>query len=312
MSQQNLQFHPFLSIVPVGADVSFPNLDNTKHHVYSFSPAKRFELKLFAKDQSRSVHFDKPGVVALGCNIHDQMSAFIFVTDSAWTARTNGQGVVTFSDAPNAQGRISVWHPYLRAPGGTVEQRDRRRAARREFLGAPAPAAAGDVDGLLSDALVPIAQRHGSRSSSRCCSPWPCWRVSATLSTFIAGTASREVEGQLQSSGAVYDRLWQQRAHELQNAAQLLARDFGFRAAVATGDHATMQSALTNAAARLQGRKRVHRHRRRQGHRDRSVDFAGARWLACGSRSMAAGSPACRSSPGGRASSWPRRSWRRP
>ena len=75
--------------------------------------------------------------------------------------------------------------------------------------------------------------------------------VSAALSTFIAGAASREVEGQLQSSGAVYDRLWQQRAHELQNAAQLLARDFGFRAAVATGDHATMQSALGNAAARL-------------------------------------------------------------
>jgi plastocyanin len=123
VSQQNLQFHPFLSIVPVGADVAFPNLDNTKHHVYSFSPAKRFELKLFAKDQSRSVHLDKPGVVALGCNIHDQMSAFIFVTDSAWTARTNGQGTVSFSDAPNAPGRLSVWHPYLRAPGGTIEQR---------------------------------------------------------------------------------------------------------------------------------------------------------------------------------------------
>jgi diguanylate cyclase (GGDEF)-like protein len=78
--------------------------------------------------------------------------------------------------------------------------------------------------------------------------------VSAALSTFIAGAASREVEGQLQSSGAVYDRLWQQRAHELQNAAQLLARDFGFRAAVATGDEATMQSALGNAALRLKVR----------------------------------------------------------
>src|SRR3954451_18900700 len=78
--------------------------------------------------------------------------------------------------------------------------------------------------------------------------------VSAALSTFIAGSASREVEGQLQSSGAVYDRLWQQRAHELQNAAQLLSRDFGFRAAVATGDHATIQSALGNAAARLKVR----------------------------------------------------------
>jgi diguanylate cyclase (GGDEF)-like protein len=75
--------------------------------------------------------------------------------------------------------------------------------------------------------------------------------VSAALSTLIAGSASRQVEGQLQSSGKVYDRLWQQRAHELQNAAQLLAHDFGFRAAVASGDRATMESALGNAAARL-------------------------------------------------------------
>ena len=78
--------------------------------------------------------------------------------------------------------------------------------------------------------------------------------VSAALSTFISGAASRRVESQLQSSGAVYDRLWQARAHELQNAAQLLARDFGFRAAVATADQATMQSALGNAAARLRVR----------------------------------------------------------
>jgi diguanylate cyclase (GGDEF)-like protein len=78
--------------------------------------------------------------------------------------------------------------------------------------------------------------------------------VSAALYTFIAGSASREVESQLQSSGAVYDRLWQQRSHELQNAAQLLSRDFGFRAAVATADEATMRSALGNAATRLKVR----------------------------------------------------------
>jgi plastocyanin len=122
VSQQNLQFHPFLTIIPVGADVSFPNLDNTKHHVYSFSSAKKFELKLFAKDQSRTVRFDKAGVVALGCNIHDQMSAFIVVTDSAWTQRTNAQGMVTFVDAPNAAARLTLWHPYLRAAGGTLQQ----------------------------------------------------------------------------------------------------------------------------------------------------------------------------------------------
>src|SRR5881628_1708265 len=122
IAQQKLQFHPFLTIVPVGAEVSFPNLDPTKHHVYSFSQAKKFELKLFAKDQSRTVRFDKPGVVALGCNIHDQMSAFIVVTVSAWTARTNPQGIAAFADAPNAPGRLTVWHPYLRAPGGTLQQ----------------------------------------------------------------------------------------------------------------------------------------------------------------------------------------------
>jgi plastocyanin len=122
ISQQNLQFRPFLTIVPVGADVSFPNLDPTKHHVYSFSAAKKFELKLFAKDQSRTVHFDRPGVVALGCNIHDQMSAFVVVTDSAWTARTNAQGIAAFGDAPDAPGRLTVWHPFLRAPGGLIQQ----------------------------------------------------------------------------------------------------------------------------------------------------------------------------------------------
>ena len=147
VSQQNLQFHPFLTIVPVGADVSFPNLDPTKHHVYSFSPAKRFELKLFAKDQSRTVHFDKAGVVALGCNIHDAMSAFIFVTDSAWTARTNAQGIATFADAPNAPGRLTVWHPYLRALGGTAQQAvasGQRSAGFAIRLRAPPPAMAMD------------------------------------------------------------------------------------------------------------------------------------------------------------------------
>jgi len=147
VAQKDLQFRPFLTVVPVGADVSFPNLDPTKHHVYSFSAAKRFELKLFAKDQSRTVHFDKPGVVALGCNIHDQMSAFIFVTSSAWTARTNAQGFVSFADAPNALTRVAVWHPYLRAPGGQVEQSiaaSQRNLGFRVRLRSPPPAMAMD------------------------------------------------------------------------------------------------------------------------------------------------------------------------
>lgn len=120
VSQKDMQFHPFVLVIPVGANVSFLNHDASKHHVYSFSPAKRFELKLFARDQSRSVRFDKPGVVALGCNIHDAMSAFIVVTDSSWTARTDVQGLVQFTNPPNMPARLGVWHPFLRTPGNTV------------------------------------------------------------------------------------------------------------------------------------------------------------------------------------------------
>ena len=118
--QKDIAFHPFVLVVPVGATVSFPNGDNTRHHVYSFSPTKHFELKLFARDQSRSVLFDKAGAVALGCNIHDRMSAFVFVTANAWTARTDERGVAVLTDLPNAVGHLTIWHPYLRAPGNSV------------------------------------------------------------------------------------------------------------------------------------------------------------------------------------------------
>jgi len=115
VAQKDLQFRPFLTVVPVGADVSFPNLDPTKHHVYSFSAAKRFELKLFAKDQSRTVHFDKPGVVALGCNIHDQMSAFIFVVDTPYFEKTAANGRATLRDLEPGKYTVRVWAPEIRA-----------------------------------------------------------------------------------------------------------------------------------------------------------------------------------------------------
>jgi plastocyanin len=122
VSQKDMQFHPFVLVVPVGAKVSFPNFDPTRHHVYSFSPAKKFELKLFAKDQSRSVVFDRLGVVALGCNIHDAMTAFIFVSDTQFAAKTGANGIAQFANAPSAPGKVSVWHPYLRAKGNVVER----------------------------------------------------------------------------------------------------------------------------------------------------------------------------------------------
>jgi plastocyanin len=121
VAQQGMAFRPFLLVVPVGAKVAFPNLDPTRHHVYSFSPAKKFELKLFARDQSRSVTFDRAGVVALGCNIHDSMTAFIYVTPNGWTARTDAKGVAVIDGAPASGGTLTVWHPYLRSPQGTLQ-----------------------------------------------------------------------------------------------------------------------------------------------------------------------------------------------
>jgi plastocyanin len=120
VTQQATQFHPFVSVVPAGATVAFPNFDPFRHHVYSFSAAKRFELKLFARDQTRSVTFDQPGVVAIGCNIHDSMSAYIFVTDTVWTTRSPANGTVRFGDTPGGPFTLQVWHPFLRAPGGVL------------------------------------------------------------------------------------------------------------------------------------------------------------------------------------------------
>ena len=116
MVQEDIQFHPFVLIVPVGAEVSFPNHDKVRHHVYSFSQAKRFELKLYGHDETRTVHFDKAGIVALGCNIHDTMSAFIDVVDTPFAAKTDDKGEAVLADLPAGPGTLTIWHPYLKAP----------------------------------------------------------------------------------------------------------------------------------------------------------------------------------------------------
>lgn len=120
VAQLNREFQPHISIVPVGASVGFPNLDPYKHHVYSFSPAKRFELKLFARNESRNVVFDRAGIIAIGCNIHDSMSAYIYVTDTPWSTLSAANGFAAFRDTPAGTYTMSVWHPLLRAPGNTL------------------------------------------------------------------------------------------------------------------------------------------------------------------------------------------------
>ena len=121
VTQRNIQFDPQVLIVPVGATVSFPNLDKVRHHVYSFSKARKFELKLFGRDESRTITFDKPGAVALGCNIHDSMNGVVYVTGSPYTALTDASGRVRMNVAPGT-GRVAVWHSSIRTAGNTLEQ----------------------------------------------------------------------------------------------------------------------------------------------------------------------------------------------
>jgi len=120
MTQQNISFHPFVLIVPVGALVSFPNLDNVRHHVYSFSPTHQFELKLYGRDETRSIKFDKAGVVALGCNIHDKMAAFIKVVDTPYAAKTDASGNLVIHGLPPGPATLHLWRPYMKAPGNEI------------------------------------------------------------------------------------------------------------------------------------------------------------------------------------------------
>lgn len=117
MKQQNTLFSPFVLPVQTGTRVSFPNLDESRHHVYSFSPAKRFELRLYGKDENNWILFDQPGVVALGCNIHDNMLAYIYVTDAPIYRKSGADGSVAFAELQAGSYEVAVWHPGQRSNG---------------------------------------------------------------------------------------------------------------------------------------------------------------------------------------------------
>ena len=121
MAQQNLQFDPFVLVVPAGATVAFPNHDTVRHQVYSFSLAHPFELKLYGRDETRTIRFDHVGVIALGCNIHDSMVGFIKVVDTPYAAKTDAQGVAVVHGVPAGAGAMKIWHPYLKARGNEIE-----------------------------------------------------------------------------------------------------------------------------------------------------------------------------------------------
>src|SRR5208282_3805935 len=112
VDQVDKEFLPKVQAVLVGTAVTVPNRDSVRHQVYSFSPAKLFELPLYA-GIPQAVVFDKPGVVILGCNIHDWMVGYIYVSESPYFAKTNTQGKAVLSDVPPRAYVVRVWHPQL-------------------------------------------------------------------------------------------------------------------------------------------------------------------------------------------------------
>ncbi len=112
VAQKDLTFVPFVTAVQKGSAIEFPNQDKTRHHVYSFSPAKVFELKLYAGKPEAPIRFEKAGVVALGCNIHDYMQAYVYVGDSPFLAVSNNAGIANLLDVPAGQYQVKLWHPW--------------------------------------------------------------------------------------------------------------------------------------------------------------------------------------------------------
>jgi len=110
--QHDLQFSPRVSVVTVGTAVQFPNQDTVKHHVYSYSAAKSFQIKLYAGVPHSPIVFDKPGIAVLGCNIHDDMVAWVVVTDTPLWARS-ADGRARVADVPAGGYQMRVWHSSL-------------------------------------------------------------------------------------------------------------------------------------------------------------------------------------------------------
>ncbi len=122
IDQRDKEFIPNVIALAAGTAVNFPNHDNLRHHVYSFSDAKKFELPLYMGTPASPIVFDRPGVAVLGCNIHDWMSAYVFVADTPFYSTTDASGKAAINNLPPGEYALNVWHPRLKG-GQTPSKR---------------------------------------------------------------------------------------------------------------------------------------------------------------------------------------------
>jgi plastocyanin len=111
VSQKDMTFIPMLLPIQVGTKVEFPNLDSTYHNIFSYSPAKRFDLGRYRPDERPipSVLFDRPGLVVLRCDIHEHMRGLILVLDGPYFILTDTEGNYRLEGLPTGHYLLKVW-----------------------------------------------------------------------------------------------------------------------------------------------------------------------------------------------------------
>jgi plastocyanin len=122
IDQRDLQFDPQVQVFHPGDSVVFRNSDRTRHHVYSFAPGSAFETVVKPGESSAPMKLSFPGIVSVGCNIHDRMITYLVVTDAPFAAQSGADGLVRFADVPDGAWTVRVWQPRSKAENQTSEQ----------------------------------------------------------------------------------------------------------------------------------------------------------------------------------------------
>ena len=156
MDQINKQFAPQVLVVQKNQTVSFPNSDNIRHHLYSFSKPKPFQFKMFKGGESKELTFDQTGIVVLGCNIHDQMVGYIYVADNEYTVMTDAQGI---AEIPRGGLAVKLWHSKYSA--NKIERKSVQLPTSRSEHPLPITMI------LLADIEVPTKSKFKSKKFSR-------------------------------------------------------------------------------------------------------------------------------------------------
>lgn len=151
--QRNKSFHPSLLVIPVGGKVEFPNQDPFFHNVFSLFEGKRFDLGLYESGTSQSVHFDKPGVSFIFCNIHPEMSAVVIALATPYYGISNARGEITLANVPPGRYELQVFHSAVPA--------ENLSALRRNITVAPGDTTIGTFSLAESDVELAHKNKYG-------------------------------------------------------------------------------------------------------------------------------------------------------